>query len=402
MKKKKIAKFLIMIVLILLVSNTAFATEVNESKIQPRDLNNESEVLDGTTNEISEDGIMPISDNPVPDGMSYVENEIEYIEDDVYLCQEDIAYDKLVDGNVYAIGKNITISSLAITGNLFVCGENVTINANVSGSVYACGNIVEINSGANDVYVAGNKVTFGDNSYTYRDIRVASETCEFNGYSYRNFYSTSSKTNINNSSTAGVAGKIYYSGEINVENNDNIGEMIEIKLPVKQESKSDTFSNVINILAKAFTAIVIILVWSNITKNKENNEKENYFIDILVGLGLTILVPIIAIVLIITLVGLPIGFLIIALYVIALCISIPIAALKISRIILKLTQKSCSNVMKFVLALAVYLVIELIRFIPVVGGVIRFIIIAYGFKVILSTIFSKKENIVKQEQEVIS
>ena len=58
--------------------------------------------------------------------------------------------------------------------------------------------------------------------------------------------------------------------------------------------------------------------------------------------------------------------------------------------------------MKFVLALAVYLVIELIRFIPVVGGVIRFIIIAYGFKVILSTIFSKKENIVKQEQEVIS
>ena len=391
MKKKKIAKFLIMIVLILLVSNTAFATEVNESKIQPRDLNNESEVLDGTTNEISEDGIMPISDNPVPDGMSYVENEIEYIEDDVYLCQEDIAYDKLVDGNVYAIGKNITISSLAITGNLFVCGENVTINANVSGSVYACGNIVEINSGANDVYVAGNKVTFGDNSYTYRDIRVASETCEFNGYSYRNFYSTSSKTNINNSSTAGVAGKI-----------DNIGEMIEIKLPVKQESKSDTFSNVINILAKAFTAIVIILVWSNITKNKENNEKENYFIDILVGLGLTILVPIIAIVLIITLVGLPIGFLIIALYVIALCISIPIAALKISRIILKLTQKSCSNVMKFVLALAVYLVIELIRFIPVVGGVIRFIIIAYGFKVILSTIFSKKENIVKQEQEVIS
>ena len=174
MKKKKIAKFLIMIVLILLVSNTAFATEVNESKIQPRDLNNESEVLDGTTNEISEDGIMPISDNPVPDGMSYVENEIEYIEDDVYLCQEDIAYDKLVDGNVYAIGKNITISSLAITGNLFVCGENVTINANVSGSVYACGNIVEINSGANDVYVAGNKVTFGDNSYTYRDIRVAS------------------------------------------------------------------------------------------------------------------------------------------------------------------------------------------------------------------------------------
>ncbi len=402
MKKKGIAKFLIMLVLILLVSNTVFATEVNDSKIQPRDLNSESEVLDGTTDEISEDGVMPISDNVVPDGVSYVENEMEYIEDDVYLCEQDIVYDKLVDGNVYVIGKNITISSLAITGNLFVCGENVTINANVSGSIYACGNIVEINSGANDVYVAGNKVTFGENSYTYRDIRVASETCEFNGYSYRNFYSTSSKTNINNSATGGVAEKIYYSGEINVQNPDNIGEMIEIKLPEKYENTSDTFSNVISIFSKAFTAIVIILVWSNITKNKENNEKENYFIDILVGLGVTILVPIIAIVLIITLVGLPIGFLIIALYVIALCISIPIAALKISRIILKLTQKSCSNVMKFVLALAVYLVIELIRFIPVVGGVIRFIIIAYGFKVILSTIFSKKENIVKQEQEVIS
>ena len=402
MKKKSVVKILSMLVLILLASNIVFATEVNDNVIQPRDLEGEEAVLDGTLpDENTEDGIMPIS-NPAPEGWSNAENGIEYVEDDVYLCAQDIVYDKLVDGNVYAIGKNITISSLTIVGNLFVCGENVTINADVSGSIYACGNIVEINSGANDIYIAGNKVVFGENSYSYRDIRVASETCEFSGYSYRNFYSTSNKTNINNAAMGGVAGKTYYSGEFNVQNNDNMGEIIEIKVPVKQESESDTFSNVISILAKAFTAIVIILVWANITKNKENVEKENYIIDVLVGLGLIILVPIVAVVLVITLVGLPIGFLIIALYIIALCISIPVAALKISRIILKLTKKSCSNVMKFVLALVVYLVIELIRFIPVVGGVIRFIIMAYGFKVILGTIFSKKENIVKQEQEVIS
>lgn len=402
MKKKSVVKILCVLVLVLLVSNIVFATEVNDSVIQPRDLESQASVLDGTSNEISEDGVMPISDSPSQPGISYADNGIEYVEDDVYLCEQDIVYDKLVDGNVYVIGKNITISSLSISGNLFVCGENVKINSDVSGSIYVCGNIVEINSGANDIYVAGNKVTFGEDSYSYRDIRVVSDTCEFNGYVYRNFYSTSNKTNINNAAMGGVAGKTYYSGEFNVQNNDNMGEIKEIKVPVKQESKSETFSNVISILSKAFTSIVIILIWSNITKNKENNEKENYIIDVLVGIGLTILVPIVAVVLVITLVGLPIGFLIIALYIIALIISLPIAALKISRIILKISQKSCSNVMKFVLALLVYLVIELIRFIPVVGGVIRFVIMAYGFKIILSLIFSRKQKELKGESEVVS
>lgn len=396
MKKKSFLKTLLVLAIVLLISTSAFATEVNDNMEVSANQDVEMPVLDGTTDEISEDGIMPISDYPDRNGISYEEGGIEFLEDDVYLCSEDIVYDKLVDGNVYLIGKNVTVSSQAISGNLFVFGESVKIDASVSGSIYAFGNNVEINSGANDIYAAGNKIIIGENSYSYRDIRVFAETCEFKGYSYRNFYSMSNKTNINSNTAGGVAGRTFYSGEIDIKNDQNFGEVIPVE-PIVIEKKSDTFSDVISILAKAFTAIVIILVWSNITKNKENSEKENYIIDVLVGLGLTILVPIIALVLVVTLVGIQIGLLIVALYVIALCISVPIASLEIARIILKLTKKTCSNLMKFVLALAIYLVIELIGFIPTVGGIITFIVMAYGFKVILSTIFVKKEN-----KEVVS
>ena len=48
-----------------------------------------------------EDGIMPISDD--------IELSGNVIDSDVYLCQQDVSIANQINGNVYAIAKNVNI-----------------------------------------------------------------------------------------------------------------------------------------------------------------------------------------------------------------------------------------------------------------------------------------------------
>jgi len=93
-----------------------------------------------------------------------------FSESDVYLFDEKIVYNESVNGNVYAMGKNVEVNSSIISGNLFVCGDNVIINADISGSLFICANKVTIKSGANDAYIAADTVRFEDNSYIYKKL----------------------------------------------------------------------------------------------------------------------------------------------------------------------------------------------------------------------------------------
>ncbi len=430
MKKKTIAVILILVTLISIISNVSLATGVQTNQVanttsaniqanatnmnavnnevqnsttnNTNDVNNLNQVADNVLGEPDvppqEDGVMPISDS------IEINDETEFanwVESDVYLFDEKIVYNESVNGNVYAMGKNVEVNSSIISGNLFVCGDNVIINADISGSLFICANKVTIKSGANDAYIAADTVRFEDNSYIYRDVRVAASDVEVKGYIYRNLYSGADNISIASNGVAGVAGTIYYDGNLNVSDKSKIGNIVKIETPIKEKETSVFDESIIDILSKVVSALVIIGILTLITRNKEVVKKnENYVIDALVGLALMFLVPVIAIACMITIIGIPVGLLLIMVYIMLLFVSIYVAALKIAKVIMR----GNSNVIKYIVAIIIYVTFECIGMIPVAGGILKLIIIAYGFKTIMSLAFQKtatKEDKEKKEDNEI-
>ena len=93
--KTKSKLFLILFIIVTLLTPVVFATEPTEGEpvaTSEENTDGENEATDGT--ETSEEEI----------------SEEDIINNDLFIAGDDIEISKWVDGNVYAMGKNVTIS----------------------------------------------------------------------------------------------------------------------------------------------------------------------------------------------------------------------------------------------------------------------------------------------------
>lgn len=349
-------------------------------------------------------GIMPISEeNWMPGDYARGEENSEYINSDLFLAEDNITVTSSVDGNIYAFGDKVKISSSMVSGNVMVIAEEVTIDADVSGGLYIIADHVTITASAQDAYIAADTVNFDSNSYITRDAKVFAKNVNLKGYIYRDFYSYSKATNIEGP-LANVAGKLYYTNNLNSDNSElvqNAEKMATLDINTSNELVEAT--NKLNIVASAFSGVVIIIVFLFITKNRVKGEKgENPIISVLIGLVGVILTPIIIVLLMITLIGIPLSILFLALYIIMLCISIPVTSLKLSDIIIDANTKTPTMLIRFLGAIVAFAILKLIAYVPVIGPIIRVIAIMYGFRTILGLVFqnSKSKNIEKEIEAV--
>lgn len=394
---KKILSLSISFLLCLcIITSNVFATSEAQNNV------NQDLVPEPRTNvsDVQND-IMPISTN-------WEENNSisqDYVEDDVYMSSEVITLDQSVNGNVYLFGNDVNVNSSMILGNLIVFGDNVNINADITGSIYIVANKVTITGGADDAYIMAETVNFEENSYISRNARVISENLNLKGSIERDLYSLSEKTNILESQFGGVRGKLYYKDNLNVQGDNKVNETIKIsdkttEFKERTETFFDVLVEVINrmvIAAQIFTAAIVIILLCLFIKPKENiEENRNYLIDLLKGFVYMICIPIIAMILMLTIIGIPLSLIIFLVYVVALFLSIPVASIDVARIILK--EKADTKWKLILSAIGIYLVLEIIKVIPVIGGIIRFLFIIYGLKLIISFPFKNGKS--KKEQDV--
>lgn len=400
--KKSISILVILFLSMIILSGAVFATN---NVMQENEVGTEAEEFKEQTQGKLENGIIPISEQ-------INENfEMQYIEDDVYLMQDTILVEESVNGNVYLVGDNINISSSIIRGNVVVFGNNVKIDADVSGSLYIVADEVMITGGADDAYIVADNVKFEENSYISRNARVFADTLNLRGIIERDLYSMCKNTNIYDTKFSGVVGKLYYSYNLNVQNNAKIGEKIKIENDAKDALMIEEKANkVIDVIFKTlgtlievtqiFTAIIVIVLIVSLTRKKENKDiKENYILEILKGFGFLVVIPIIAVIFMITIIGVPISLILLFIYILALMMSIPVASIKFSRIILR--EKTLSKGMQILVAIGIYIVLEIIRFIPILGGIIRFIFILYGLNLIIGFPFRELNKKEKKDEIVV-
>ena len=385
--KFKIATALILLA-ILLFSTFSFATETDISAEEPTS-NNETVTT-------SNDENVTLSDE------AYSNDDI--YQGDLYLFPDsnsgDVVMDKLVNGNVYIIGKNVKISG-QVAGNVFVMGTNITFEKEsyVQSSVFALGQNIEFSSVAYDLYAACQSITIAEDCGVYRDARIAAESLTINGIIGRDAYISGSDISIN-SDTATIYGNLTYNSQSELTLDEGVVEGTVTYNPVQKSTSTEkTFnvaSTVKDIISTAVFCIVIWFVLSLIAPKFEKNTSSisnaktclKYF-----GIGLLqlIAVPVISIILMfIPVVGAPIGLFLLAIYFILMFVVRSLTVTGIGNILSKKFNSSNSKLINCLFVAISSIVISIISLIPYLGGLVGFIVFTVGYGMITAYLFFNK------------
>ena len=326
-----------------------------------------------------------------------------YFEGDKYIFEDNAVLEESVNGNVYIFGQNVEIGKdVVILGNAFVGGNSVTIEANVSGTIFLLGENAVVNGECQDLYAFSTNFILGENAYVERDVKVAGNNVTIKGSINRDLVSAASNTTIGGGLFTKVVRNIAYSGTLDAS--DEIKEKaVEFKTDLNVEEAETEISAIGEKIAGAFltigkiisisTSVLITLIFAFVFKNR-NEENEKYVKNIFIGMLYLILTPIVAVLIMLTIIGLPVGLLILLLYILALLVTIPVA-------IVSIAQKAFKEptILKVVLlAVALIALFNGVLLVPFLGGLIEFLLHSYGFYKIISIFKAPK----KEKVEVVT
>lgn len=386
MLKKKSKILLSVLFVLLLLSSVCLATDdtslIDDSVVVTSDTNNTQEV----------------------DTTSSTAN---WVNTDLYLAEDKVTIDKVVDGNAFVAAKEVTVTG-EIGGDLFVVADKVTIEGGyVYSSLFVCANEVTINGVVYDVYAISNNFNLGSNGFIYRDLKVTGSNINLSGKIRRDAYISAKSLTLNEQSGSIVYGNLEYStpSEITIPEGAVSGNVKYNVNTSNTEKETSVASIILGYVSEAIQALLLtfvltaILLW--LTPKFVNRVGNMSVGKSLASLGIGVVTPvvlvIVALLLALSVVGLkmllPVAFIFVAFSLIASSITSIFFGKLFTRLL-----KTDSKV-KFVLfTLLSNLVLWLLTKIPFVGVFIGLLVYAFGIGTLLVNIVCRKEVIVEKAE----
>tara|TARA_R110002167_G_scaffold112255_1_gene284563 strand:- start:445 stop:1626 length:1182 start_codon:yes stop_codon:yes gene_type:complete len=357
----------------------------------------------------------------------------EHQKDDIYLAGENIDINAVVHGDIVMAGSKITIRD-TIYQDLIVAGGEVIVKGYVADDIRAAGGKLTIDSEVgDDVIVAGGEVFITENAIIHGNLINFSGDIEMNGKILGNIKSYSGELKINGSieNEAELFGEeIYINGEIKgtsklAASSIIIGESAKFQDNVhywSEDNKVD-FKNSLNGATANFDEelmgdreelswkgfgiaalgiwmfyifsaflVIVLLNWAfgNFLSTAASYLDNTFLKSLGYGAIYLIGVPLLVIVLIVIIIGIPIGLFLGGFYVFSLLFGHLITALLIAHYYGKKADKQWNFWSLAFLALGIASVIRLLTFIPVLGTILSFIVIAIAYGLITYTLLQKK------------
>lgn len=330
---------------------------------------------------------------------------------DLYLFDDDIVINQLVDGNVYVFGSNVEITSeCQINGNLFIFANKVNFNSSyVAASTFICANSVYFNGTCyNNLYVLANKLDMTYDALVYRDLKVSASNVTLKSAIGRDVDLFCNTVDFGSEEDVpAIYGNLRYSANKEIEIPEGVisGEgSITYTNPSALENTSVT-----DILIGFATCIITVLVIYAISKKSTSKfaeklcNKKLSVIGLLkafgMGLASIIIVTLAFILLLASVVGAKLSIILILLYAIICIVAVPALSIIIANA-LKPVLKIEKTPMFYLILVLVSVVLYGITLIPFVGGLIGFIIkmIAIG---LLIDIYIPHKELTDEEKAVI-
>ena len=297
-----------------------------------------------------------------------------------------------VNGLSLIAGNEVSLKGTTEYG--FYAGNILTINEKIRKDAFIAGNSVTIGSDAflgRDVFIAGSNIVISAD--ITRDLRVAAGLVDLRGITINgDAYVTSEELLLDKDTV--IAGKLSYYEDTKVEGLEvaTIGSKDVLKVKDVVVDVNPT-TIIISFIEKVLAALIVMLVlFYFIPISKDKLDKLEVSVGgicktSLIGLGLIIIIPIIAIIALLTGILTPLALITFVIYFISLYIGTLVASYLVGKYISTKVFKNDSVYLELLVGIVL---IRLIALIPYVGGIVTIISLLYGFGLIFK--FIKARN----------
>ena len=294
---------------------------------------------------------------------------------------------------LFAMGNNVNIKE-ATSKDLFVGGNLVDVDAkNIARDVYASGNTINIKSKvARDLYAAASKVTINDG--VGGNVKIGAETVVVKGVIDGDAYLDCNDITIEDDAV--IAGKLSYpkNAKVSISKDAQIGETD--KFDQKEVTKENPIVTAIKSKLFAYLKLLVIgllaIALFHIKPKKKEKLDSKYITGSMVkGLIILLLGPVafIALLLVPFGIGMGLDYVLFLVYLLLIYLSAIPVALYLGNTLLGNIE---NDYLRFALVL---LVIYAIRFIPILGGIVTFLVLLFGIGILYNYIvdtYMKKET----------
>lgn len=311
---------------------------------------------------------------------------------DVYAAGGQILIEGTINGDVLAAGGTVTIAGV-VAQDVRVAGGEVTIDGEVGRNVTIAGGTIQLTKAATvqgGLVVAGGKVRIS--APIGRATRIAGGTVTISDRISGDLLAAVGSLRL--TSAAAVAGDLtYWSDEsASIDPHAQIGgQVLRKTLPDDlRPSPQDLLGALLGVrLALWLTSLVSTLVlgflllrfYPNATRNAVDRLRAQPMASLGLGVLAFVLIPILAALAAVTVVGLPLALILVAWYVIALYLGRIFVIQGIGQVLLTRLGKQTGGRRAFLVGLAVYFVFALI---PFLGGLITALTLMFGLGATLS------------------
>lgn len=312
----------------------------------------------------------------------------EKLNQNLYEAGENISVDGEYDGISFVAGMDLNVNTTSLFGAL--AGQNINFKGITEKDLFVAGEKIEISGIVKrDVYAAGSEVKITGvvegNLYVISEKVVISETAQIKGNI--KFYGTE----LENKGV--LEGKVSYYEDANVSGLGNIETNI-----MKNNNKVDVKDKIINIgyslLRYLFVFMIITFAFPKLLKYIKTKYNFNNITDYMVTTGVGIIgmfvVPFIAVLLLISNIGISLGLIMITLYIIAIYITTIISGYIIGNLITSKIIKMESN--DYISGLLGITSIVILSYVPYIGSLISMISLLFGFGLIIKMLVNRENR----------
>lgn len=312
--------------------------------------------------------------------------------------------------NLLIAGNNIKTSAGANNGLMFVAGNTLDLTSNAEYGFLA-GNVINYSGKTErDLFIAGNYVTLRQESAIGRDAYVASETLIIETDLVGDLSATAGTVefrdvtidgnvnltadNIKFTGNVKIAGALVYNETAEVSGIERVSygsiEVYEVPEVSPLAQVITAIYSKIASIAALFIVIALICAIYPKTHDKIASETDvNHFgVDIALGFGALLLIPIIALIAFISFIAAPLGIIALALYVVIVYLAQGFAGIWVGHLIIEKGFKSKGNI--FAEAFIGILALGVLSLIPYVGVITGFLGLLLGLGLILQCVKPSK------------
>jgi cytoskeletal protein CcmA (bactofilin family) len=279
--------------------------------------------------------------------------------DDLLVSNETIVINDIVYGDVVAMGSSVTING-DVLGDVIVLSGELDVNGKVAGKVYAVSGDVTIRGDVRKLYIVSGMLEIEASANVATDVYVISGTVKNHGV---------------------IIGKLsVIAGTL--ENNGRAGSVEEEEFQWPDTGVPGVIKNVARLFHLLFAIglfIVGLLLFSTFKDKFIAIEREIHaspVINTIVGFVLIIATAIISTLLMVTVIGIPLGLLIGLMTFVALLLSTLFVSLALGRTIASAFKLEARDIVLFIVG---FIILNVLFFVPYLGIIVRIVAVSLGF-----------------------